>query len=69
MFLCEIAFLKTLRPSDFPSIEKELLPALIQRNQLCAYDNSDNLMFDYGTPERLRQFSEIQDIVQRILSK
>ena len=69
MFLCEYSFLSTLRPDEFPSIEMDVLPKLIQNNQLYAYDNDQNLVLDYGTPDRLRRLREIEDVVQLVLSR
>lgn len=51
------------------SLEKELLPKLIQSGKVVAFDNHERCFHDFGTPERLKELINKPDILNQVYGK
>jgi D-glycero-alpha-D-manno-heptose 1-phosphate guanylyltransferase len=66
VYLIERAALVGLAREEYVSLEKDVVPYLIDRGSTFAYDCGRTLFLDFGTPQGLRQLAELEDEVLRI---
>jgi NDP-sugar pyrophosphorylase family protein len=54
------SLLASYRPGEAPDLYATILPSLIGRRQLSAYDNGDRYFLDFGTPQALARLDHDQ---------
>lgn len=62
----ESKLINSLRPDRLNSIEKDILPVLIQNRDLCTYHLGQSLSLDFGTPERFARLPEFEGKIKDI---
>jgi NDP-sugar pyrophosphorylase family protein len=60
VILMQHKLLRNVHPFQSHSLEQDIIPELIRRGEVYAFDNGTNFSLDIGTPERFDQFFAIQ---------
>ncbi|MGH8899088.1 MAG: nucleotidyltransferase family protein [Egibacteraceae bacterium] len=67
-FVLHHGLLEGINRDDPSSLEQNLLPVLIERRMLRAFDNGLRYFLDFGTPDRLAQLRREHEAILRVLA-